>query len=249
VTAENPERGTLGTLRNAALLLDLLSTGPAYQQLSDLAERSELTVPTVHRLLRSLVFAGLVEQDPASSRYGLGLDLVRLSERYLSRLPVLRAAAPFLVELRNATKATVLVALLARESVVYVERLDGEDAGGVFRQTQRLFPALHTAGGRLMASRLPEVWERVLKELSPEERRIAQKERRSWAQAPYVLLVSEGLEQQSEIAVPLHTHSPIHASLCVAGDSRVFTQERLEEDVAPHLQRAAKAIESSLSHG
>ena len=246
--AGNPERGTLGTVRNAALLLDLLSSGPAYQHLSDLAERSGLTVPTVHRLLRSLVFAGLVEQDPASSRYGLGLDLVRLSERYLSRLPVIKAAAPFLAELRNATKGTVLIALLVRDSVVYAERLDGEDAGGVFRQTHRLVPALETAAGRLMASRLPVVWERLLKELPSEDRRNAQKEQSNLAQRPYVVLISEGLKQQSEIAVPLDFGSPVAASLCVMGDSRVFTPERLEEEVAPHLQRAARAIEASLGH-
>src|SRR3990170_6555507 len=74
-------RGTLGTVRNAVLLLDLLSEGPAYQQLTDLAERSELSVPTVHRLLRSLVLAGIVEQDPRSSRYGLGPELTRLSHQ------------------------------------------------------------------------------------------------------------------------------------------------------------------------
>ncbi|MPZ95851.1 MAG: helix-turn-helix domain-containing protein, partial [Propionibacteriales bacterium] len=44
-------RGTLGTVRNAVLLLDLLTDGPAYQQLTDLADRSGLSVPTVHRLL------------------------------------------------------------------------------------------------------------------------------------------------------------------------------------------------------
>jgi IclR family transcriptional regulator, acetate operon repressor len=246
--AVSEERGTLGTLRNAAVLLDLLNSGPAYQQLSDLAERSNLTVPTVHRLLRSLMLAGLVEQDPLSARYGLGVELVRLSERYLSRLPVLRAAAPFLVELRNATKATVLVAVLARDSVVYVERVDGEDAGGVFRQTHRLFPALDTAAGRLMASRLPEMWERIVMDL-PTAQRAVLKEQSKWAEAPYVMLVADDLAQQSEIAVPLNSHSPVHASLCVAGDSRIFTPERLEEDVAPHLQRTARAIESSLSYG
>jgi IclR family acetate operon transcriptional repressor len=249
VTAEGAERGTLGTLRNAALLLDLLSNGSPHQQLSDLAERSGLTVPTVHRLLRSLVFAGLVEQDPASSRYGLGLDLVRLSERYLSRLPVLKAAAPFLVELRNATKATVLIALLARESIVYVERLDGEDAGGVFRQTQRLFPALETAAGRLLASRRADAWDRITKDLSADKLKAARKAQADWAKAPYVLLVGDGLEKKSEIAVPLGTRPPIHSCLCVTGDARVFTRERLEEDVAPHLQRTARAIDSALGHG
>ena len=76
-------RGTLGTVRNATLLLELLGQGAAFQQLTELAERSGLSLPTVHRLLRSLVAAGLVEQDPDSARYGLGAELVRLAERYL----------------------------------------------------------------------------------------------------------------------------------------------------------------------
>src|SRR4051812_39061984 len=57
-------RGTLGTVRNATTLLSLLAEGPAYNQLTDLAERSGMSLPTVHRLLRSLALAGLVEQDP-----------------------------------------------------------------------------------------------------------------------------------------------------------------------------------------
>ena len=87
-------RGTLGTVRNATLLLALLAEGPAYNQLTDLAERSGMSLPTVHRLLRSLALAGLVEQDPRSSRYSLGPEIVRLSERYLDRLPTLRALSP-----------------------------------------------------------------------------------------------------------------------------------------------------------
>src|SRR6266536_3132788 len=114
------QRGTLGTVRNATLLLSLLAEGPAYNQLTDLAERSGMSLPTVHRLLRSLALAGLVEQDPRSLRYSLGPEIVRLSERYLARLPVFRAIAPYLVELRNSTKATVLAAVLARGWVVYV---------------------------------------------------------------------------------------------------------------------------------
>ena len=44
------QRGTLGTVRNATLLLSLLAEGPAYNQLTDLAERSGMSLPTVHRL-------------------------------------------------------------------------------------------------------------------------------------------------------------------------------------------------------
>ncbi|MCP6473859.1 helix-turn-helix domain-containing protein, partial [Klebsiella pneumoniae] len=72
--AENG-RGGLGTVRNAVTLLELLADGPAYHQLTDLAERSSMSIPTVHRLLRSLVLADLAVQDPATSRYGLGPEL------------------------------------------------------------------------------------------------------------------------------------------------------------------------------
>ena len=138
-------RGTLGTVRNATLLLSLLAEGPAYNQLTDLAERSGMSLPTVHRLLRSLALAGLVEQDPRSLRYGLGPEIVRLSERYLDRLPTLRALSPYLRELRDTTKTTILVALLVRTSIIYVDRVDGEEGAGVFRESHRVHQALDTA--------------------------------------------------------------------------------------------------------
>src|SRR3712207_2022816 len=106
MTSDAMSPGMLGTIRKAGLLLDLLSTGPLYQQLSELAGRCGLTLPTVHRLLRSLVRLGLVSQHPTSYGYGLGPELVRLSESYLMRLPVVQALTPYLFELRTTTKAT-----------------------------------------------------------------------------------------------------------------------------------------------
>ena len=131
MTEAGEPRGTLGTVRNAVLLLDLLTDGPAYQHLTGLAERSGLSVPTVHRLLRSLVLADLVEQDPRTSRYSLGPEVARLSQRYLGRLPILGALSPYLVSLRDTLGATVHVAVLVRQSVVYVDRIDAADGGRV----------------------------------------------------------------------------------------------------------------------
>src|SRR3990170_879994 len=145
-------RGTLGTVRNAVLLLDLLSDGPAYQQLTDLAERSGLSIPTAHRLLRSLVLADIVEQDARTSRYSLGPEVTRLSQRYLGRLPILGALSPYLVSLRDTLQATIHVAVLVRESVVYVDRVDAGD-GGPYRDSHRVIDALSTSAGRLLAAR------------------------------------------------------------------------------------------------
>lgn len=243
-------RGTLGTVRNATLLLQLLADGPAYNQLTELAERSGMSLPTVHRLLRSLALAGLVEQHPRSARYSLGPEVVRLSERYLDRLPVLRALAPYLVELRDATKATVLVALLVRSSVCYVDRVDGDDHGGVFRETHRVHDALDTAAGRLLLARSgDDAWaEAVAGHAAAGRPRPTTRERRIWAKAPFLVLGPGSAPDRAEVAVPV---GPADAGpptvLCASGHPDTFTPEVLSERVAPLLVRAARAAARTMT--
>ncbi|HKN39960.1 MAG TPA: helix-turn-helix domain-containing protein [Acidimicrobiia bacterium] len=240
-------RGTLGTVRNATLLLSLLAEGPAYNQLTDLAERSGMSLPTVHRLLRSLALAGLVEQDPRSLRYGLGPEIVRLSERYLDRLPTLRALSPYLRELRDTTKTTILVALLVRTSIIYVDRVDGEEGAGVFRESHRVHQALDTAAGRLLLARGgPELWAEAL------DRRVrpSNRDRRSWADAPFLLLGPDGDRPMAEVAVPVldRAGQPL-AALCARGDPGAFPDDVLRNDVAPQLVRAARAAGRAMADG
>jgi IclR family transcriptional regulator, acetate operon repressor len=233
------QRGTLGTVRNATLLLSLLAEGPAYNQLTDLAERSGMSLPTVHRLLRSLALAGLVEQDRRSLRYSLGPEIVRLSERYLDRLPLLRTLSPYLRELRDTTKTTILVALLVRTSIVYVDRVDGEEGAGVFRESHRVHYALETAAGRLLLARgALEVWAEAL-EGRP---RPSSRDRRMWSEAPFLLLGPDGDRPMAELAVPIvdGVGQP-RAALCARGDPAAFPDEVLKNEVAPQLVRVARA--------
>lgn len=241
-------RGTLGTVRNATMLLQLLSEGPAYNQLTDLAERSGMSLATVHRLLRSLALAGLVEQDPRSLRYSLGAEVVRLSERYLDRLPVLRALAPYLVELRDRTKATVLVAVLVRTSVLYVDRVDGEDVGGIFRETHRVHDALSTAGGRLLLARCDgEAWAEAVAALGPGEDRPSARDRREWAKADFLVLGPGDKRERAEVAVPvLDGAGQTRAVLCASGNPTTFPDEVLAGTVAPRLIRAARAARRAM---
>ncbi len=241
-------RGGLGTVRNAVLLLDLLSRGPAYQQLTDLAERSELSVPTVHRLLRSLVLADMVEQDPRSSRYGLGPELTRLSHAYLARLPILGALAPYLVQLRDQVGSTVHVEVLVRGQVVYIDRVDGDDRG-LYRDAHRVHPALATAGGRVLAARADdEVWKRAWELASPEERQEADRDRATWAHADHVLCNGSDPAAQGEVAVPvLDGHG--HAVAALAANLPPDADAAHKDTMVAHLRLAAAAAGRTLGHG
>lgn len=246
--AEATPRGTLGTVHNAALLLSLLAQGPAHQQLTDLADRSGMSLPTLHRLLRSLVLAGLVEQDPASSRYGLGPELVRLADRYLRRLPVLQVAGPYLVDLRATTGATVTVVTLAGPDALEVDRVDGDDVGGVYRDPTRLRPALHTAAGRVLVAHAPEeTWRHVV--AGEVDGGPTDGERRAWAAAPTVSFVPPGPAARPELAAPIHDPHGVVAAVALSGPNGQFDQTSIEQRLAPQLLRAASSISRALGRG
>lgn len=239
MTEPGPARGTLGTVRNAAALLELLSNGPAYQQLSDLAERSGLSLPTVHRLLRSLVAADLVEQDPVSSRYSLGPELVRLSERYLDRLPLLQQLRPYLVDLRNRTSVTVIVAILVRDTVVHVESIEGAAAAGTVQRLARSSPAHHSAAGRLLLARAgPAAWKRYLDGGLDDPPSLSSLE--AWSQAELLDGAVKGLRGQVEVAVPiLRSNGSAAAALAAIGGPPTFSRDQLVEEVGSELQQMA----------
>jgi IclR family transcriptional regulator, acetate operon repressor len=237
------DRGTLGTMRNAAVLLQLLSEGPLHVPFTELSERSGLSPSTTHRLLRSLVLAGLVQQDPRTSRYSLGLHVVRLSESYLARQPVLRALGPYLVELRTLTEASVLVGLLIGGSVLYADRVDAEQAGGIFRQTERVHDAFETAAGRVLVGHAdPALWD-SLRAASPIGIAFDEKDRVAWGAAAWLAVERTEPAGALEIAVPVRDRS----GRVVAALSALAGAKALSADV--HAERAAVLLRAAKAAG
>ncbi|MFF0445317.1 IclR family transcriptional regulator [Streptomyces sp. NPDC004609] len=77
---------------------------------SDIARRTALSVSTAHRLARTLVSAGFLEQDPRTSRYSLGPAVTELGQlSYHQR--GLHLTAPELADLAERTGATADLAL------------------------------------------------------------------------------------------------------------------------------------------
>ena len=242
-------RGTLGTVRNAVRLLDLLSEGPAFRQLSDIADSADLSVPTVHRLLRSLVLADLVEQDPLTSRYGLGPELTRLSQRYLARLPILGALSPYLLPLRRSLGASIHVAILVRGSVVYVDRVeDAESLHDLYRENVRDSPALSTASGRVLSARSDdEHWTRSLDLVDETMRAEALEARSGWASSTH-LVSTDGDGLLDEIAVPVLDAYGKPAAALAARTAHPAGADQVPAMVN-QLIRAASAAARSLGHG
>jgi len=80
----------------ALAVLKQFSVSEPHLGVSELGRRLGMTKSTVHRLLGSLVRAGLVVQDPASRRYMLGRQTVQLGYTAIFSDPLLHTAHPYL---------------------------------------------------------------------------------------------------------------------------------------------------------
>jgi IclR family transcriptional regulator, acetate operon repressor len=83
---------------------------------TELAQRTGLTVSTAHRLARTLTDAGLLLQDPRTERYQLGPTLVVLGRKAERRLGY-RHALPLLEELANTTGESINLGIRAGNEV------------------------------------------------------------------------------------------------------------------------------------
>jgi len=80
---KSPRRPTIQSIDRAARILKLLASGPRRLGVSEIADRLELTRPTVHGMLQTLQAHGFVEQDRDSDKYQLGAGLLQLGNSYL----------------------------------------------------------------------------------------------------------------------------------------------------------------------
>ena len=83
-TERNENKNEVGVGAVSRLFAVLRSLGDAVEggeRVTQLAQRIGLSQPTTHRLLRSLMDEGMVEQDARSKRYRLSLDFFALAAR------------------------------------------------------------------------------------------------------------------------------------------------------------------------
>jgi IclR family KDG regulon transcriptional repressor len=147
---------TLSTVRNAARLLKAFLTREESIGVSELSRRLGLGKSNVHRLLSTLVAEGLLEQDPRTGGYRLGLAMFELGEAVKVRLDLHAAAGPVLAHVRAQTGESVQIGVLDGDEVVYVDRLESAHSLRLFTETGRRVPAHCTSSGKVLLAHLRE---------------------------------------------------------------------------------------------
>lgn len=141
----------LSSVRAAARLLCTFTPAERDLGVSDLSRRLGLSKSAVHRLLTTLATEHLIEQDPRTNRYRLGIKVYELGTIVSTHFDLHEAVAIHIDELRLRQGQSAQVGILDGLEVVYIDR----------REHTRMLPAHRdyahcTACGKVLLAGLPE---------------------------------------------------------------------------------------------
>jgi len=148
--------GGVQSLERAFAILETMADAGGVISLSQLANDAQLPLPTIHRLVRTLVALGYVRQE-ASRQYSLGPRLIRLGET-TSRM-VGRWARPHMEQLAHELGESVNLAMLDGDQVVYVGQVMAS------RNSMRMF----TEVGRRVLPHSTGVGKAIMADMDPDQ--------------------------------------------------------------------------------
>jgi DNA-binding IclR family transcriptional regulator len=244
------------SVKRAVALLRCFSLDEPELGVTELGKRLGIHKSTVSRLLSTLEGEGLVNRNPETGRYRLGVGLISLAGLVMAHANLRQVAGPLLHELAEQTQETVDLAVRERNRAVNVEHIVLHrrrvlNIGWVGRST----PLHASSTGKVLLAYLPEeeldrllvrplrrFTEHTITDVSALRDELANVRQRGYA---------TGLEELEiglhALAVPVRDHSGrVIAAISVAGPSYRFTRQRMLGDVKEQATDCAMGVSQAL---
>jgi DNA-binding IclR family transcriptional regulator len=130
--------------------------------LAQIARRTNLPVPTVHRLARELVTWGGLERLPDGT-YRIGLRLWEIGSLAPQQRRIRQIAIPYMEDLYEATHGNVQLAVREGHEALYIEKISGRYAVPIVSRVGGRLPLHATGVGKvLLAHAAPEVIDEIV---------------------------------------------------------------------------------------
>jgi DNA-binding IclR family transcriptional regulator len=254
---EGAKRGKIQSVDRAARILETLASGPRRLGVSELAERLDLSRPTVHGLLQTLQAHGFVEQDRDSDKYQLGAGLLQLGNSYLDLNELRGRSIVHAERLAARADAAVRVGVMHGSSVIVVHHVFRPDATLQILEVGAQLPLHASALGKAM---LAFAGEGVLDDLTDEPlpkltgrtlpERALRDELEQIRERGFARERDEAVLGESSIAAAIFDHAghPVGA-IGVVGDTERIVPRAPAKGVPAAVVEAARAVTRELGGG
>jgi DNA-binding IclR family transcriptional regulator len=123
--SESENAGSSSLTKAIHILKDLADNASEGVRVIDLARRLNLSQPSAHRLLKTLIAEGLVEQMPEGKSYRLSLEFFSIASQARRREGILDIARPSLLRLSATFNDTVFLLVRSNFDAICLDRVEG----------------------------------------------------------------------------------------------------------------------------
>jgi DNA-binding IclR family transcriptional regulator len=250
-TGKSPYR--VQVLDRALAALEVLAARTTECGLAEICTTLKLHKSTAHRLMMVLEQHRLVDKNPDTGRYRLGLKLFEFGSKAFGAMDLRRHAKPYLDRLQRELGETVFFCMLDEGQVFYIEKLESQQSVRTACTVGSRAPAYCTAVGKAMLAELPdaEVHEIIrcsgLKAITPNTITTAtalKAEMRAIRARGYAIDNEEKEPGLRCVSAPVRGDSgKLLAALSVSGPAFRVTKERV-----PEIGRAVMQAAGELSY-
>jgi IclR family KDG regulon transcriptional repressor len=244
-------------IQSVSHALDVLEqfTGEADELgVTELSKRLKLHKNNVFRLLATLEARGYIEQNKTTENYRLSIRCLRLGQRFITQVGLLRQARPVLIQVAKTSRETAFIAVMRNNSVVPLDAVEADQPVRLASRIGEFLPLHSTAVGKLhlafadeeLRSALPETLQKFT-EKTLVDRQVLTQQLKKIVENGYAVDLGEHIEDVRSVAVPVRDYTrTVVGSLAVAGPSYRLSQERIEKDVAPLMVKAGRDLSTRL---
>ncbi len=153
-TSKSPYR--VQVLDRALAALEVLASRSNECSLVEICTTLKLHKSTAHRLMMVLEQHRLVDKNPDTGRYRLGLKLFEFGSKAIGAIDLRGHARPYLDRLQRELRETVFFCLLDDGQVFYIEKIESQQSVRTGCTVGSRAPAYCTAVGKAMLAELTD---------------------------------------------------------------------------------------------
>ncbi|NPV56319.1 MAG: IclR family transcriptional regulator [Anaerolineae bacterium] len=245
------------TLKHMTAILDCFSINRPELGVRETARQTGLPSSTVGRIMVAMKELRLLNQNPLTKSYSMGIRLLEWGGVFSASLDVRLKALPVLQELQRASQESISLYIYDGADRVCVERLESHQTVRIVTRVGRRLPLYAGSAGKAILAFLPEDRQHEIMDMRPLEpltpntitdaaqlRADLERVRR----LGYAVSHGEWILEASGVAAPIFGfNDEVIGAVTISGPSQRFTPDKVAE-YAPMVLAGAQQISIQMGH-
>lgn len=241
----------------ALSILELIAQYNEGLRIIEISEETDLHKSTVHRLLKTLIYKGFVEQDLNTNKYKVSLKLYQLGSKRIEDLDILDISKQYTKGLMKELNEVVHLVIRDDNYIVYIDKVEADNTIRMASTIGRRSPLYCTSVGKAMLAfmdekEVDEIWENsniekltknTITNLEELKEELIKVKKQGYAED----------DEENELGVrcigsPVFNHKgKVEGAISISGPTIRVTKERVEE-IGEIVKKYADKISKKLGY-